>query len=241
MRADILTLFPEMFESVLACSMMGRACQGGLIDVHLHNIRDYADNKHKQADDYPFGGGQGMVIMPQPVFGCMAHVRALSPKGRCIHLSPRGSVLNTKKARALAEEEALILLCSHYEGIDQRVIDELVDEEISIGDYVLTGGELPAMVLLDCVSRFIPGVLGCAHSAQDESFGENGLLEYPQYTRPADFRGLRVPDVLLSGHHANIAKWRHAESLRITKKNRPDLLEHAGLSEEDVRILEEGE
>ena len=237
MRVDILTLFPEMFENVLACSMMGRARLNGLIDVHLHNIRDYADNKHKQADDYPFGGGQGMVMMPQPVFDCMAHVRGLSSHGRCIHLSPRGSVLNTKKAGVLADEEALILLCSHYEGIDQRVIDELVDEEISIGDYVLTGGELPAMVLLDCVSRFIPGVLGCAHSAQEESFGENGLLEYPQYTRPADFRGMEVPDVLLSGHHANIEKWRHAQALRITRKNRPDLIGQARLSEEDIRIL----
>lgn len=236
MRLDILTLFPEMFGNVLNASILGRARKNGLIEVHLHNIRDYADNKHSQADDYPFGGGQGMVMMPQPVFDCMAHVRTLSPDGKCIHLSPRGSVLRTQKARALAGEKALILLCSHYEGIDQRVIDELVGEEISIGDYVLTGGELPAMVLVDCVSRFIPGVLGCGLSAQDESFGENGILEHPHYTRPADFRGLSVPDVLLSGHHANIEKWRREEALRITKKNRPDLLERAGSNGEEMSI-----
>ena len=228
MRVDILTLFPGMFESVLSCSMTGRAIKNGLIDVHLHDIRDYANNKHRQVDDYPFGGGQGMVMMPQPVFDCMARVRELSPGGRCIHLSPRGSVLNAEKAAALAKEEALILLCSHYEGIDQRVIDELVDEEISLGDYVLTGGELPAMVLIDCVSRFVPGVLGCGRSAEEESFGYEGLLEYPQYTRPAVFRGRAVPGVLLSGHHANIEKWRREQALRITRERRPDLLKNGG-------------
>jgi tRNA (guanine37-N1)-methyltransferase len=239
MRVDICTLFPEMFPCALNASVLGRAAKNGILDVYLHDIRDYTENRHRQADDYPFGGGQGMVLMPQPVFDCMAKVREEAPFARCIHLSPRGRVFDDTKARALARETGLILLCSHYEGLDQRAIDELVDEEISIGDYVLTGGELPAMVLLDAVARFLPGVLGCAHSAGDESFGDSGLLEYPQYTRPAEFRGLRVPDVLLSGHHAEIARWRRAQALRLTRERRPDLLKKVELSDEDRRILEE--
>ena len=221
MRIDVLTLFPEMFEGVLGSSMLGRARANGLLDTRVHNIRDYTDNKHKKTDDYPFGGGAGMVMMAQPIFDCMAAVQG-EEKAHRILLTPRGKPLTTESARALSGEERLILLCGHYEGVDERVM-ELIDEEISIGDYVLTGGELPAMVLIDCVSRFIPGVLGSAESAEDESFSE-GLLEYPQYTRPADFRGRLVPDVLLNGHHANILKWRREQAILKTRANRPDLL-----------------
>ena len=221
MRIDVLTLFPEMFEGVLGSSMLGRARANGLLDTRVHNIRDYTDNKHKKTDDYPFGGGAGMVMMAQPIFDCMAAVQG-EEKAHRILLTPRGKPLTTERARALSGEERLILLCGHYEGVDERVM-ELIDEEISIGDYVLTGGELPAMVLIDCVSRFIPGVLGSAESAEDESFSE-GLLEYPQYTRPADFRGRLVPDVLLNGHHANILKWRREQAILKTRANRPDLL-----------------
>lgn len=220
----MLTLFPEMFTGVLSASMLGRAAEAGLLEFHAHDIRAFTENKHRKADDYPFGGGAGLVMMAQPIFDCMEHVCALDPRpARRILLTPRGRLLTPERARALAGEERLILLCGHYEGVDERVMT-LIDEEVSIGDYVLTGGELPAMVLIDCVSRFIPGVLGSAESAEDESHGGEGLLEYPQYTRPAEFRGMRVPEVLLSGHHANILAWRRVESLRKTQQMRPELL-----------------
>ncbi len=219
----MLTLFPGMFGGVLGESMLGRAAEAGLLEFHLHDIRAYTDNRHNKADDYPFGGGAGLVMMAQPVFDCMAHVCALDPRpARRILLSPRGRLLTTERARALAGEQRLILLCGHYEGVDERVM-AVVDEELSIGDYVLTGGELPAMVLIDCVSRFVPGVLGSAESALDESHAGEGLLEYPQYTRPAVFRGMAVPEVLLSGHHANIAAWRRAMALQKTQQMRPEL------------------
>lgn len=220
----MLTLFPGMFGGVLGESMLGRAAEAGLLEFHLHDIRAFTDNRHNKADDYPFGGGAGLVMMAQPVFDCMAHVCALDPRpARRILLSPRGRLLTTERARALAGEQRLILLCGHYEGVDERVMT-VVDEELSIGDYVLTGGELPAMVLIDCVSRFVPGVLGSAESALDESHAGEGLLEYPQYTRPAVFRGMAVPEVLLSGHHANIAAWRRAMALQKTQQMRPELL-----------------
>lgn len=220
----MLTLFPGMFGGVLGESMLGRAAEAGLLEFHLHDIRAYTDNRHNKADDYPFGGGAGLVMMAQPVFDCMAHVCALDPRpARRILLSPRGRLLTTERARVLAGEQRLILLCGHYEGVDERVM-AVVDEELSIGDYVLTGGELPAMVLIDCVSRFVPGVLGSAESALDESHAGEGLLEYPQYTRPAVFRGMAVPEVLLSGHHANIAAWRRAMALQKTQQMRPELL-----------------
>lgn len=220
----MLTLFPGMFGGVLGESMLGRAAEAGLLEFHLHDIRAYTDNRHNKADDYPFGGGAGLVMMAQPVFDCMAHVCALDPRpARRILLSPRGRLLTTERTRALAGEQRLILLCGHYEGVDERVM-AVVDEELSIGDYVLTGGELPAMVLIDCVSRFVPGVLGSAESALDESHAGEGLLEYPQYTRPAVFRGMAVPEVLLSGHHANIAAWRRAMALQKTQQMRPELL-----------------
>ena len=221
MRIDILTLFPEMFPGVMDSSILGRAQMNGIMEIHTHNIRDYADNKHKKTDDYPFGGGAGMVMMVQPVLDCVEAVLKGEPARRIL-LSPRGKQLTPALARELSKETRLMLLCGHYEGLDERVMT-VVDEEISIGDYVLTGGELPAMVLVDCLSRFIPGVLGGADSAVDESFSD-GLLEYPQYTRPAVFRGMAVPEILLSGHQANINKWRREQALEKTRANRPDLL-----------------
>ena len=221
MRIDILTLFPEMFDGVLSASMLGRAQASGLIDIRVHNIRDYTDNKHRKADDYPFGGGAGLIMMAQPIFDCMDAVLE-GGKAKRILLTPRGRTLNQKIAKELSQEERIVLLCGHYEGVDERVMS-IIDDEISIGDYVLTGGELPAMVLVDCVSRLIPGVLGSEESAADESFSED-LLEYPQYTRPANFRGMEVPEILLNGHHAKIQAWRLEQSRLKTALNRPDLL-----------------
>ena len=221
MRIDILTLFPEMFDGVLSASMLGRAQASGLIDIRVHNIRDYTDNKHRKADDYPFGGGAGLVMMAQPIYDCMDAVLQGESAHRIL-LTPRGRTLNQKIAKELSCEDRLVLLCGHYEGVDERVM-EIIDDEISIGDYVLTGGELPAMVLIDCVSRLIPGVLGSEESAADESFSDD-LLEYPQYTRPASFRGMDVPEILLNGHHAKIQAWRAEQSRLKTALNRPDLL-----------------
>ena len=221
MRIDILTLFPEMFPGVMETSILGRAQAADILEIRVHNIRDYTDNKHRKTDDYPFGGGAGMVMMAQPIFDCVDAVLS-GEQARRILLSPRGKQLTPELAKELSKESRLLLLCGHYEGVDERVMT-IMDEEISIGDYVLTGGELPAMVLVDCLSRFIPGVLGGVDSAVDESFSD-GLLEYPQYTRPADFRGMQVPEILLNGHHANIQKWRHEQARLKTKENRPDLL-----------------
>lgn len=222
MRIDILTLFPEMF-APLNESIIKRARDKGVLQINTINIRDYSRDKHLKCDDAPFGGGAGMIMTPQPVCDC---IKSVDPdhEARRIYLSPRGKLLTADIAKKLAGNERLLLLCGHYEGIDQRIIDLCIDEELSIGDYVLTGGELPAMILTDVVARFIPGVLGCADSAEEESFSA-GLLEYPQYTRPQVYEGLQVPEVLLSGHHENIAKWRREQSLLITAKNRPDLLE----------------
>ena len=224
MRIDILTLFPEMFDGVLSASMLGRAQTNGLLDIRVHNIRDYTDNKHRKADDYPFGGGAGLVMMAQPIYDCMDAVLE-GGKARRILMTPRGRTLNQKIAKELSGEERLVLLCGHYEGVDERVM-EIIDDEISVGDYVLTGGELPAMIVVDCVSRLIPGVLGSDESAADESFSED-LLEYPQYTRPASFRGMDVPEILLNGHHAKIQAWRKEQARLKTALNRPDLLSEA--------------
>lgn len=233
MKFDVLTLFPEMFEP-LNKSIIGRAKEKGLININLINIRDFSKNKHKKVDDTPYGGGAGMVMMPDVVYD--AYKSLNSKDAKVIYMSPQGQKLNQKKVVELSKEKHIILLCGHYEGIDQRVIDEIVDEEISIGDYVLTGGELPAMIVIDSVSRYIEGVLK-DDSTKEESFSE-GLLEYPQYTRPEVFNGKQVPEVLLSGHHENIDKWRREQSLINTKKKRPDLLENIELSEKDKRILE---
>lgn len=223
MRFDVLTLFPEMFDAVKT-SIVGRAMNNNLIELNLINFREFSTDKQKHVDDCPYGGGAGMVIKPEPVYDAyQSIVKDLDYKPKVIYMSPQGKVLTQRIARDLSKESHLILLCGHYEGIDQRVLDEIVDEEISIGDYVLTGGELPAMVLIDSVSRNVEGVIK-AESVEDESFSE-GYLEYPQYTRPEEFMGRRVPDVLLSGHHANIEKWRREQSIEITKRKRPDLLE----------------
>ena len=227
-----------MFESVFSSSILGRAVQQGLLDIRLTDIRPFSASKHHNTDDYPFGGGAGMVMMAQPIMDAMEAARAAMPSARRIYLGPRGKRLTTALARELAREEDLILLCGHYEGVDQRALDTCVDEEISIGDYILTGGETAAIVLVDCISRFIPGVLGSADSPEEESFSE-GLLEYPQYTRPRELNGLAVPDVLLNGDHAKIREWRRRQSLALTLKLRPDLLEQAELGKRDLAMLEE--
>ena len=219
MKFDVLTLFPTMFQS-LDESIIGKAKERGLIEINLVNIRDFSKDKHKKVDDTPYGGGAGMVMKPDVVYDAYLSVKEKNAK--LIYLTPQGKVLKQDKVKELAKNEHLILLCGHYEGIDQRVLDEIVDEEISIGDYVLTGGELPAMVLIDSVSRYIEGVIN-EESIEEESFSTN-LLEYPQYTRPEEFRGRKVPDVLISGHHENIKKWRAEKALEVTKKKRPDLL-----------------
>ena len=238
MKIKILTIFPEMFESVLNASILGRAREQGLLSVECIDIRPFSDRKHKNTDDYPFGGGAGMVMLAQPIMDAMAAATGPEFRGKRIYMGPRGATLTTAKARELAREEELVLLCGHYEGVDQRALDACIDEEISIGDYILTGGELAAMVLTDCVARFIPGVLGSAESPEEESFSD-GLLEYPQYTRPRELNGMEVPEVLLSGDHAKIKAWRRQESLRATKRFRPDLLEKAQLTDKEKRMLEE--
>ena len=221
MKIDILTLFPEMF-APLSASILGRAQKENKIQINVVNIRDYSEDKHKKCDDYPFGGGAGMVMTPQPIGSAIA---ALDPehKARRIYLSPKGETLRQQKVFSLLEYDHLVLLCGHYEGVDQRVIDLFIDEEISIGDYVLTGGELPAMVLVDCLARYVDGVINTSSLVQ-ESFSENAL-EYPQYTRPVEYGGLAVPEVLRSGNHAEIDKWRRQQSENLTREKRPDLLE----------------
>lgn len=234
MKFNVLTLFPEMF-SALDESIIGRGKEKGLIDINLINIRDFSKNKHKKVDDTPYGGGAGMVMEPTVVYDAYCSVKEANAK--VIYMSPQGKTLNQQMVQDLAKEENIILLCGHYEGIDQRVIDEIVDEEISIGDYVLTGGELPAMVLIDSVSRYVEGVLK-EDSIQEESF-TNGLLEYPQYTRPEIFLGKRVPEVLLSGHHENIKEWRRNQSIINTYLKRPDLLKEIELSDKEQKMLSE--
>ena len=221
MKFDVLTLFPEMF-NCLNESIIGRAVGKEQININLVNIRDFSTNKHKKVDDTPYGGGAGMVMMPDVVYSAYNSVK--TDNAKVIYMSPQGKTLNQIKVEQLAKEDHLIILCGHYEGIDQRVLDKIVDEEISIGDYVLTGGEIPAMVLIDSVSRYVEGVLK-ADSIKEESFSD-GLLEYPQYTRPEIFEGEKVPEILLSGNHQEIDKWRKEKSLEITKKKRPDLLQN---------------
>ncbi|MBQ1413911.1 MAG: tRNA (guanosine(37)-N1)-methyltransferase TrmD [Clostridia bacterium] len=235
MRIDILTLFPEMCERVLDESMIGRARRNGLIEVNCHNIRDYTDDKHRRVDDMPYGGGQGMLMKPEPIAACFEAVaRQCTSRPLLIYLSPKGEVFHQSMARELLTHENICLLCGHYEGIDQRVIDSLVDREISVGDYVLTGGELPALIVTDAVCRMVPGVL-----AEDACFEEeshyDGLLEHPQYTRPPEWNGLRVPEELLSGHHARIAAWKRRMSLAQTAHCRPGLLAAADLTEDERR------
>ena len=232
MRFDIMTLFPQLVDTVLGESIIGRAQKSGAITVRTHNIRDYTEDKHRRVDDTPYGGGKGMLMMAPPIYNCYQAILAEQEKAgfaterrRVIYLSPTGKVLNQAKAAELAENyENLILLCGHYEGVDRRIVDEIVDEEISIGDFVLTGGEIPACILTDCVARLLDGVLSDAECYEKESIS-SGLLEYPQYTRPYEYHGVKVPDVLISGHHANIDRWRDEQALEMTQQLRPDLLE----------------
>ena len=238
MRIDIATLFPDMCEAVLCESIIGRAREAGLLEIHCHNIRDYTLDKHCRVDDTPYGGGMGMVMQADPIFRCYETVCAQLPqKPHVIYLSPQGKVLTQQMAVEYSKEEYLFLLCGHYEGVDERVLEEIVDEELSIGDYVLTGGELAALVVTDAVGRLCEGVLADAECYTEESH-YNGLLEYPQYTRPPEWRGRGVPEVLLSGHHANIAGWRRVQSLRITERRRPDLYERVELTRQDRKLLE---
>lgn len=240
MKIDILTLFPEMF-APLKESMLGRACEKGLIDINLTNIRDFSNNKHNKADDYPFGGGGGMVMLADPIFGALEHIGAQGKK--LIYMSPRGKILDEAKVRELAELDEFVVLCGHYEGVDQRVLDYWNAEEVSIGDYILTGGELPAMVMIDSVARLIPGVLGNENSATDESV-YSGLLEHPQYTQPREYRDIPVPEVLLSGNHKLIRLWKFRQALELTKERRPDLFEAfasdpGDLDKDERKILKE--
>lgn len=220
-----MTLFPDIFKAYIGESMMKKAVENSILEVELYNIRDFSENKHKKVDDYPFGGGAGMVMTPQPIFSTYEYIveKYELENPRVIYLSPKGRVFNQKIAKRLSLENDIIFLCGHYEGVDQRIIDLIVTDEISIGDYVLTGGELPALVMIDSIARLVPGVLNRSESHEDESF-ENDLLEYPQYTRPRSFNGLEVPEVLLSGNHKKIDEWRFEESQKITLERRPDLI-----------------
>ena len=238
MNFHLLTLFPEMIEQGLNTSILGRAIAAGHISLNVTNIRDYAENKHCRVDDYPYGGGAGMVMQPGPIDRAYQAVTAdMEEKPRVIYVTPQGKVFDQSMAREFAGEKNLIFLCGHYEGVDERILDKIVTDHISIGDYVLTGGELPAMVMIDAISRMVPGVLTNDESGEIESF-HDGLLEYPQYTRPVDYEGRMVPEVLLSGHHANVEKWRRERSIERTLERRPDLLEHANLTKKERIFLE---
>lgn len=237
MRFDVLTLFPDMLRAVLCESVIGRAEKAGLIELHFIDIRDFTKNKHRKVDDYPYSGGGGMLMSPQPVYDAYMSIAAgLSYKPYTIYMSPQGKVFNQDTAIELSKREHIVLLCGHYEGIDQRVLDEIVDAELSIGDFVLTGGEIPAMAVVDTVARLIPGVLANNGSFENESHYQ-GLLEHPQYTRPLVWHDKAVPEVLLSGNHALIEKWKHEQSLIATAKKRPDMIEKAWITEDDAAFL----
>ena len=233
MKFDIMTLFPDLVNYVLGESVIGRAQKAGFIEISTYNIRDYSEDKHRRVDDTPYGGGKGMLMMAPPIYNCYEDIcknNADAITRHVVFMSPSGKILDQKKAEELSKYDQLIILCGHYEGVDRRIIDEIVDEEISIGDYVLTGGEIPACILVDSVARLVDGVLSDPECHENESIS-SGLLEYPQYTRPYEFHGVKVPDVLISGHHENINSWRHEQALELTKKNRPDILEKFGKEE----------
>jgi tRNA (guanine37-N1)-methyltransferase len=239
MKFYILTLFPDMVAQGLATSILGRAVANGYISIETINIRDFTEDKHKKVDDYPYGGGAGMVMQAQPIYAAWQSVmERVDGTVRTIYLTPQGKTFIQSDAKAFAQVEHLILLCGHYEGVDERVLEEIVTDYISIGDFVLTGGELPAMVLVDAIARMVPGVLSNQESGETESF-ENHLLEYPQYSRPVEWRGKRVPDILLSGDHAKVDLWRHQQSLQRTLEHRPDLLDKATLDSKDMAFLEQ--
>ncbi len=237
MKIKVLTIFPEMLRPMLEASILGRAIEEGLIEVELIDIRPFSELKHKNTDDYPFGGGPGMVMLAQPIVDAVEACTKDGFHGKRLYLSPRGRTFDQSMAEELAKDGELLLLCGHYEGVDQRAIDLVIDEEVSIGDYVLTGGELGALVIIDAVSRLIPGVLGSDESSQDESFS-SGLLEYPQYTRPREYRGLAVPDVLLSGDHAKINRWRRDRALELTWRRRPEMLKSVELDKKDRLFMQ---
>jgi tRNA (guanine37-N1)-methyltransferase len=234
MKITILTLFPEMFQTPLNHGIFKRATEKGVVVIEIVNFRDFAKDKHRKVDDYPYGGGAGLILKPEPIFSSVEDVEP----GYVVYLSPQGKILNQNKVEELAQKSHLILLCGHYEGVDERVRTALVDEEISIGDYILSGGEIPALVLTDAVVRLLPDVLGNKGSLKEESFAD-GLLEYPQYTRPAEYKGMKVPNILVSGNHALIAKWRRQQALKKTKETRPDLWEKLSLKKDDLELLEE--
>lgn len=250
MKVDVLTLFPEMCEGVFKSSILGKAQEKGIVQLNSVNFRDFSNSKHGTVDDTPYGGGGGMVLKPDPIFAAVEHLTgqdadathsssvSASPKPRIILMCPQGETFSQKKAEELSQEEHLIFICGHYEGYDERIRQHLVTDELSIGDYVLTGGELPAMTVIDAVVRLLPGVLGNANSAVTDSFS-TGLLEYPHYTRPVEFRGWKVPDILMSGHHANIEIWRRQQALKRTWERRPELLERLELTEKDKKYLRE--
>ena len=239
MHFYVMTLFPELIERVASESILGRAAKKGIVEVSAVNIRDYSeDEKHHHVDDYPYGGGRGMLMQAAPVVSCCRDIEGrIGQETRVIYLSPQGKTFTQEMAKEFAKEENLIFLCGHYEGIDERAVELCVTDEVSIGDYVLTGGELPALVMIDAIARMVPGVLR-EGSAEEESFSD-GLLEYPQYTRPEEYMGLKVPEVLLSGHHENVEKWRRKQQLERTYRRRPELLENVSLTKEDLRTLKE--
>lgn len=239
MQCDIITIFPAVFESYLSVGICRKAVQSSIITVKVHDLRDYTVDRHRTVDDYPYGGGPGMVMKPEPFFKAVESITSDGLETYTILLSPQGRLFNQKMARELSEEKRrLLFICGRYEAIDDRVREGLADAEVSVGDYVLTGGELPALVIIDSVIRLLPGALGDAHSAQEESFTW-GILDYPQYTRPPEFGGRQVPEVLLSGNHREVIRWRRKEALRKTLRTRPDLLEHASLTEEDKKLISE--
>lgn len=236
-KFDVLTLFPEMFEAVLGGSITGRARNAGLLEMNFINIRDFSKDRHRKTDDYPYSGGGGMLMTPQPIYDAyMSVAEGLLEKPHTVFLSPQGAVFNQKKAVELSKKDHIVFLCGHYEGVDQRILDMIVDEEISIGDFVLTGGEIPAMAVIDSISRMVPGVLAEESSYTNESHF-SGLLEYPQYTHPQEFMGVKIPEILVSGHHKNIEKWKREQALLATLKKRPDMLETAELTDEDKAFL----
>ena len=238
MRFDIVTIFPEIFRGVFEFGIIRRAVEAGLIEINLHDLRDYTFDRHRQVDDRPFGGGAGMVMKPEPMFRAIEAVTHAASDRTVVMLSPQGRLLTQPVVEELAGRKQVVLICGRYEGVDERVVEQVADDEISIGDYVLSGGEIPAMVVVDAVTRLIPGALGCNESAERESFAD-GLLDYPHYTRPAEYRGLKVPDVLIGGHHGEIEKWRRRKAMEKTLSRRPDLLERRALSEDERRLLAE--
>ncbi|MEK6302958.1 MAG: tRNA (guanosine(37)-N1)-methyltransferase TrmD [Acidobacteriota bacterium] len=237
MRFEVITIFPEIFRGVFEFGIVRRAVESGLIDIRIHDLRDYTHDRHRQVDDRPFGGGAGMVMKPEPLFLAVEAVTAVAPEARTVLLSPQGRLFDQQAAEEFAREASVVLICGRYEGVDERVVEHLISDEVSIGDYVLSGGEIPAMVVIDAVTRLIPGALGCGESAVRESFS-TGLLDHPQYTRPPEYRGMRAPDVLLSGNHAEIEIWRRRKAIEKTLRSRPDLIDRRNLSDEERQAME---